>query len=62
MKKAYVKYRLSLGSRAEERFVCLPCEEVSDEGNLFTLVRDGHVVGQFDRGAVEIFYYTEEKT
>lgn len=57
--KAYVAYTLELGNRMETRFCCIPCDEVRDAGNMFEVWKDGHIVGQFDRGAVDIFYYTE---
>lgn len=57
--KAYVAYTLDLTTRKETRFCCIPCDEVRDEGNMFEVRKDGHIVGQFDRAAVDIFYYTE---
>ena len=57
--RAYAAYTLALGTRTETRFCCIPCDEVKEEGNIFEVWKDGHIIGQFDRGAVDIFYFTE---
>ncbi|MGM9615695.1 MAG: hypothetical protein ACI3W7_09260 [Oscillospiraceae bacterium] len=53
--RVYVKY--SFGR--EYRFCCLICNRVEQEGNSFVLYKDGAVIGQFDRGELDIFYYTQ---
>jgi hypothetical protein len=55
MKRAYILYHFG----KEFRFVCLTCTRIEVEDNTIFIYLGENLIGQIDRGYVDIFYYTE---